>query len=150
MLCIPINVIGILYILFVLKEVQPKDDTYPEHDDSATHSPRPTILINNPGVDNPTFELNDTDNEHMHSYQLHGRARRSTVHVIKEKIEKNWCVQFFNPIVAIDCIRVIVKHRAHNGRKILILLLVMYFIAIGPAYGKEWLSTNQIKLLWIF
>lgn len=138
MLCIPINLIGVLYILFHLKEVKPKESATQMGDISAEHSPRPTILINNPG-ENPTFEGSNVDQPN--SYHINGR--RSTVHLIKEKIEKNWCVQFFNPIVAIDCLRVVLRQRKHNGRKILILLLVMYFISIGPAFGKNPINVSS-------
>lgn len=51
--------------------------------------------------------------------------------------EKTPClVDFFNPIVAVNCIKVIVRKRLHNARRVVILLLVLYFIATGPAFGE--------------
>lgn len=141
MLCIPINLIGVLYILFHLKEAKSKKSQTIAMDEtsSAEQSPRPTIPIRNPNDLPPTFGAGNGMN-----------GRRSTVHLIKEKIEKNWCVQFFNPIVAVDCLRVVLTKRKNSGRTILALLLVMYFIAIGPAFGEEPNEYNftRIKLNW--
>lgn len=132
MVCIPINLIGVLYTIFILKEVKPKIQG-PPADISPSPSPRPTVLINSGDV-NPTYEQSNSDDPH--AYNMNGRGRRSTIHVIKEKIEKNWFVQFFNPIVAVDCFRVILRERKHNQRRVVILLLVMYFFSVGPAFGK--------------
>lgn len=137
-MCIPINVIGILYIIFVLKESKPIKK--PE-DNQTDISRRPSVIP----------ETEQTDAEHLHSYNMNGnRGRRSTVHVIKEKIEQNFFVQFFNPIVAIGCIRLILKKRENHGRRILILLLITYFVAVGPAFGEEPNEYNftRIKLNW--
>lgn len=138
LMCIPINLIGILYIIFVLKESKPSEKTELTEVD---HARRPSTVIENV----------QADADHQHSYDINGnRGRRSTVHVIKEKIEQNVFVQFFNPIVAIGCIRLILKKREHHGRRILILLLVTYFVAVGPAFGEEPNEYNftRIKLNW--
>lgn len=138
-MCIPINVIGILYIIFVLKETKPADKTEPTEVDISR---RQSTVV----------ETAQSDAEHLHSYNVNrgNRGRRSTVHIIKEKIEQNFFVQFFNPIVAIGCIRVIVKKREYHGRRILILLLITYFVAVGPAFGEEPNEYNftRIKLNW--
>lgn len=139
-MCIPINLIGILYIILVLKESKPADK--PELSETNI-SRRPSVMVDEDVV--------QTDADHQRSYHMNGnRGRRSTVHVIKEKIEQNFFVQFFNPIVAIGCIRLIVKKREHHGRRILILLLVTYFVAVGPAFGEEPNEYNftRIKLNW--
>lgn len=138
LMCIPINIIGILYIIFVLKESKPADKSEPTE---ANGSRRASTIIENV----------QSDADHLHSYNMNGnRGRRSTVHVIKEKIEQNFFVQFFNPIVAIGCIRLIVKKREYNGRRILVLLLITYFLAVGPAFGEEPNEYNftRIKLNW--
>lgn len=51
-------------------------------------------------------------------------------------------IDFFNPIVAVNCIKVIVRKRPHNARRVVILLLVLYFIAIGPAFGNSFTSKS--------
>lgn len=140
LLCIPINIIGILYIVFVLKE---KEKTTTA-DVSAATSRRTSVCT----IDNADIER-QLDLEHEHSYHVNG-TRRSTVHIIKEKIEQNRFLQFFNPIVAIGCLRVLRQKRPDNGRAILIMLLIMYFIATGPAFGEEPNEYNftRIKLNW--
>lgn len=59
-------------------------------------------------------------------------------------------VDFFNPIVAVNCFRVIVRKRDFHARRVVILLLVLYFVAIGPAFGEEPNEYNftRIKLNW--
>lgn len=116
LICIPINLIGILYVIFVLKEVKPH-----------THEARRPS-----GVDNAAFE--SVPVTHRPSRQLS---------ISSEQPEKRPClVDFFNPIVAINCIKVIGKKRLYNARRVVVLLLILYFIATGPAFGKlncmEW------------
>lgn len=161
LLCIPINLIGILYIVFVLKE---KDRTPTTANPSQAPSRRVSVCTIGPGtVAGPATvpatgapiaavgsELS-AHLEHEHSYHVNGaRGRRSTVTMIKEKIEQNCFLQFFNPIVAIGCVRVLRQRRPDNGRAILILLLLMYFVATGPAFGEEPNEYNftRIQLNW--
>lgn len=151
LLCIPINLIGILYIVFVLKEKDKTgmDTALPSNAPSRRTSVSTVVATVDASADEAQRQA-AADLEHERSYHMNGRGRRSTVHVIKEKIEQNCFLQFFNPIVAVGCVRVLRQRRPHNGRIILILLLLMYFIATGPAFGEEPNEYNftRIKLNW--
>lgn len=120
--CIPINIIGIFYIIFVLKEVTREKTA---NGDVAG--------IDNPGFEN-TRETSDGDNI------LHIRENKNgtenNLHVAEKEKKTNWLVDFFNPIVAVQCMKVIMRKRENQGRATIILLFFMYFIAIGPAFGK--------------
>lgn len=129
-MCIPINLIGVLYIIFVLKEVK-----------------REKPAIERSGVDNAGFENTSNDNIlHIREAQItNGR------HLPNEEEKKNnFIVDFFNPIAAVQCVQVIMRKRENQGRAIVILLFVMYFIAIGPAFGEEPNEYNftRIQLNW--
>lgn len=139
--------------MFVLKEKEKTgmDTASP----STSPSRRPSVSTIPVAAIDTSVEMDlqqqaAADLEHERSYHMNGRGRRSTVHVIKEKIEQNCFLQFFNPIVAVGCVRVLRQRRPHNGRAILILLLLMYFIATGPAFGEEPNEYNftRIKLNW--
>lgn len=151
MLCIPINIVGIFYIIFVLKEsgTESKPDLTEVTIGAAATSATSTTTSSTATLANNELQ---TDADQHRSYHLNGNrgGRRSTVHVIKEKIESNFFVQFFNPVVAIGCIRLIGKQRQFHGRRVLIVLLVTYFIAVGPGFGEEPNEYNftRIKLNW--
>lgn len=127
LLCIPINVLGVLYIIFVLKEV----------DHSKMQSTNGTVSngegkVTAEGTDNAAFELKESASSNGTTTNGNGA---STPTPVITALKENFCVEFFNPVVAVGCIQVILKKREHNGRVIIWLLLITYFIAIGPAFG---------------
>lgn len=124
LLCIPINVLGVLYIIFILKEV----------DHSKLNKANGTASNGtSEGVDNPGFELKEQQPTNA-TTATNGNGTTAPVQVIT-KLKQNAFVDFFNPVVAVGCIQVILRKREYNGRVIIWLLLIMYFIAIGPAFG---------------
>lgn len=128
-MCIPINLIGVFYILFVLKEVKRR---------------KSDMELSESGVDNPAF-----DNDGQMHIRENANGHRASITVDGEK-KPNFLVDFFNPIVAVQCIQVIMRKRENQGRATVILLFVMYFIAIGPAFGEEPNEYNftRIQLNW--
>lgn len=130
LICIPINLIGVLYVIFVLKEVK-----HEQKDDRS----RRTSGVSNPGFDDMPADRRPS-------------MRRSLSISEEPKFNSNkpCLVDFFNPIVAVNCLRVIVRKRPNNARRVVILLLVLYFVAIGPAFGEEPNEYNftRIKLNW--
>lgn len=115
-----INLVGIFYLIFVLKEVKPKKkDT--------------------DGVDNPAFEKSKgdgTDNQNSN-----GRQKLKMDEPAKPK---SCLLDFFNPIVAVECAKLIVKVREFNARRTVILLLVLYFIVQFTA-GKTFFVVIMIR-----
>lgn len=112
---------------------------------------REKLAIETNGVDNPGFE--NTANENVlriRDTQITNARRLSS----EDVQESNSCcyrffqsiVDFFNPIVAVQCVQVIMRKRENQGRAIVILLFVMYFIAIGPAFGEEPNEYNFTRL----
>lgn len=97
------------------------------------------------GVDNPMF------GDDMPSGHRPSMRRSISINEEPEHASKTPClVDFFNPNLAISCIKVIGRKRAHGVRRVVILLLVLYFVAIGPAFGEEPNEYNftRIKLNW--
>lgn len=129
LLCIPINLIGVLYIIFVLKEVKRE---------------KPVEGAEPNGVDNPGFDNGATTDiaPATRSASITNGRRQSTPPAPKT----NFLVDFFNPIVAVQCVQVIMRKRANQGRAIVILIFVMYFVAIGPAFGEEPNEYNFTRL----
>lgn len=135
LMCIPINLIGVFYILFVLKEVkrEKKDE-----------------IELSPGVDNPAF---DNAERHLHLRETqNSNGNRELAATMAEAPAKkpNCLLDFFNPIVAVECFKVLLRKRENQGRATVILLFVMYFIAVGPAFGEEPNEYNftRIALNW--
>lgn len=129
LICIPINLIGIFYVIFVLKEVKRANK---EEIELA------------PGHDNPAF-----DNAER-SLQLHEPQNAMSIDgtaVTVDLPKQRYCLlDFFNPIVAVECFKVIMRKRANQGRATVILLFLMYFIAIGPSFGEEPNEYNFTRL----
>lgn len=136
LICIPINLIGVFYIIFVLKEVKREN--------------KEEIELT-PGVDNPAFD-NAERNLHLRETQNANGNRELALTMTDEPSKKpqNCLIDFFNPIVAVECVKVLMRKRENQGRAIVILLFVTYFIAIGPAFGEEPQEYNftRIALNW--
>ncbi|XP_055321169.1 uncharacterized protein LOC129577699 isoform X2 [Sitodiplosis mosellana] len=134
LICIPINLLGVFYILFVMKEVK--------------REKKEEIELT-PGVDNLAFD-NAERNIHVRETQNANGHREITLSVSEPKKKTNCLLDFFNPVVAVECIKVLMRKRVNRGRATVILLFVMYFIAIGPAFGEEPNEYNftRIALNW--
>lgn len=134
-MCIPINLAGLLYGIFVLKEV--------DHANATTTTGTEKNGIDNPGFDNAT---NDGTNQFRGSQN--GHHATETLNQPEEK--KNFLVDFFNPIIAVQCIQVIMRKRENQGRAVILLLFFIYFLTVGPAFGEEPNEYNfvRIKLNW--
>lgn len=87
--------------------------------------------IDNPGFDSVRETANGDDVLHIRENQ---NGTRNSLQMTEEK-KTNFLVDFFNPVVAVQCMKVIMRKRENQGRATIILLFVMYFIAIGPAFG---------------
>lgn len=131
LMCIPINVIGVFYIIFILKEVK-----------------REKHATDQIGVDNQGFET--TNDGVLHIRETQNSNGTHTMELEEQPKKTNFLVDFFNPIVVVQCAEVIMRKRENQGRATVILLFVMYFVAIGPAFGEEPNEYNftRIQLNW--
>lgn len=124
-------------MIFCLKEVE-----RPNKKEEVELSPS--------GVDNPAFDNNVERNVQVRETQNANGHREMTISVAEPKKQPNCLLDFFNPIVAVECIKVLMRKRENQGRATIILLFVMYFIAIGPSFGEEPNEYNftRIALNW--
>lgn len=103
---IPIQILGLAYTLFVLKEPKPYSG---KKDTEATTS----------------TEILDQ-----------GATSLENIIADKVEEPKNACLEFFDPQLAIQCFRSFLKKRPFGIRRILIILMFMHFITIGVVQGE--------------
>lgn len=120
----PINIAGVLYIFFVLKESKPVDNKSVPIDDPSTK----ISTISN-GIDNQAYEITA-------SQELNPNSKNNVSIAGKDVVKKSCWRENFSPLAALDSLRVVFKKREFSGRNIVILLLVMYFLTVGPAFGR--------------
>lgn len=108
----------------MLKESKPKEKKIKNIDNV---DPNVQITTLSEGIDNQAYEMTT-------SQQINGTNDATVANVGVTKT--NCWRENFNPLAAIDSLRVVLKKREFGARNIVILLLVMYFLIIGPAYGK--------------
>lgn len=103
-----------------------------------------------PGVDNPAFDNAERHLRLRETQNANGNREITLTMAEPPKKEPNCLIDFFNPIVALECVKVLMRKRENQGRATVILLFFMYFIAIGPAFGEEPNEYNftRIALNW--
>lgn len=113
LICLPINLAGIFYIIFGMKEVENK----------------PSMELK--GVDNPTFTRpNETE--------TNGGTRENELqngHQPEVK-SKGFLRDFFDPTVALQAARVILRKREYGAQAVIIFLIIIQFISVGIASGN--------------
>lgn len=109
-MCIPFTILAILYGIFVLKEVEPKPKTAEEKGG-----------VDNPGFDNTTGDGTVQVNESQNRNQANGKT---------PKKKSNCLIDFFNPIVILQCIQVILRKRENKGRIVLWLLFCIFLLSV--------------------
>lgn len=108
---IPIHVIGLLYAFFYLKEVKkPKEIENAAYDNQAM-----------------TVEVTDISKNSSHLEETPQTSLSS---------HKNACVEFFDPQLAIYCIKSFIKKRENGLRQIIILFMLMHFVTYGVSGGE--------------
>ena len=105
---IVIYLLGIFYILFILKEVKVNKE------EAITNG------HNTNGKDNPAF-TSDGDTNVNSSRPTNG------MQVAESTPKKNICAEFFDLTLAIDLFKVFLKKRENNKRMVLYLLVACYF-----------------------
>lgn len=125
---IPIHVIGLLYALYFLKEpAKEKSGEEAGHDNAGM-----TLEMTETNEGNTT--LNRTADE-----LLNNEAKR-----------RNVCLEFFDPQLAIYCIRSFIKKRKYGLRRIIVLLMIMHFVVNGITQGEtqNLFLYARVKLNW--
>jgi hypothetical protein len=106
---IPVHVIGLIYAFVFLREVK-------------VEKSQETAAYDNPAMDTELPNRNDA----------------STLQIAEEEVEKskNFCIEFFDPRLAKQCITCFLKKREFGARSIIILLMAMHFIINGVVNGE--------------
>jgi hypothetical protein len=60
---------------------------------------------------------------------------------------KNFCLEFFDPTYAIQCITVVMKKRENVLKSLLIFLLVSYFLSYSAAVGEDNVLPNSQRIM---
>lgn len=117
---IPIHIIGILYIIIYLKEVAPK----------------PTEET---AYDNPALET-DISPSNQSTLQIEETVKET----------RNACLEFFDPRLAHQCVKSLIKKRDYGVRSIICLFMAMHFVLNGVTQGEtqNLFLYQRVKLHW--
>jgi hypothetical protein len=124
-----IYIVGVLYIVFVLKEV--KVDS--KKNESAV------------AVDNPAFVTDNDGNQKLAASQLTLDVNLATV----ETTQKGFLREFFDPTLAIDIYQLVFKKRDGNLREYIMIVLLcnIFFLATLGEIDLSYLYT-RLKINW--
>ncbi|XP_011180974.1 uncharacterized protein LOC105211320 [Zeugodacus cucurbitae] len=154
------QIIAILYIVFFIKEIKstPKsaekepEDTpppLPAHGPPTLQAGSDNLAYEQTGIDevdrvkNVSFELNSHLQPSDKSAQLSSAETAAPV-------RRSFFREFFDPTLVIDCFKFPLVKRPNHGRLLLILLILAYFLTLGPVSGENdyWYRYTLIKLNW--
>lgn len=122
-----IYVVGVLYIIFVLKEVAPASPS--------------TVEV--AGTENPGYVADDAENSRKS--RMHLEVDSSTNEIVK----KGFFREFFDLTLVIDVIKLVAKKRDGNLRQFIIIVLLcnIFFLASLGEIDFSYLYT-RLKLNW--
>ncbi|XP_054726804.1 uncharacterized protein LOC129236436 [Anastrepha obliqua] len=155
------QIIAILYIVFFIKEVKPA----PKLDTKTAEDGRPPLPVNGPpplpvaGSENLAYEqtsIDEVDKVKNVSFELNSQLqvadKPTTLPNIGsvEPVRRSFLREFFDPTLVIDCVKFPLIKRPNHGRMLLILLIIAYFLTLGPVSGENdyWYRYTLIKLNW--
>ena len=97
------------------------------------------------GTTNTAFEVTDVTEVNGNREAI--SALDAAISSGQEPAPKKSCLaEFFDPTLAIECIKMPFEKRANYGQALFILMMIAYFLTAGPAAGKTSRKNNQ-KLL---
>lgn len=135
------QIIAILYIVFFIKEIKPTPKEPVESE--------PQVLGH--AADNMAYETTNLDelpvNKNV-NFQLTPQLEPPKVEPPPKK--RSLLKELFDPTLVMDCIRFPLVKRENNGRMLLILLILAYFLTLGPAAAENdyWYRFTLKKLNW--
>lgn len=119
---------GLLYAVFYLKEIK-----VPQTSISATEpESHPNGATN--GVDNMAFS-DAPVNGHDNKATVDGNGATANESDSEKPKKKNFCVDFFDPTLALACLKVVKMKREHMKHVIIWSLVLSYVLIIGTAQG---------------
>ncbi|XP_073835449.1 solute carrier family 46 member 2 isoform X1 [Musca autumnalis] len=137
------NIIGMLYIIFNIKELK----QLPSKSDNIDGAAGKSIS----GTDNPAYEI--TQLEDLPTAQRHNNGIDTVdaaVATTTQPQKRNALRDFFDPTLVVDYVKFPLKKRPNRGRMLLIFLMMAYFFTMGPGIGEGdfWNRFAFKKLNW--
>ncbi|XP_067617371.1 solute carrier family 46 member 2 [Eurosta solidaginis] len=152
------QIIAILYIIFFIEEVKPA----PKSDAKVVADAPPPLPTHGPpslsaGSENLAYEqtsIDEVDRAKNVSFELSSQlnaTNKAAQHSPNiEPARRSFFREFFDPTLVVDCLKFPLIKRPNHGRMLLILLIIAYFLTLGPATGENdyWYRYTLIKLNW--
>lgn len=140
-MAVAFQIIAILIIIFTLKELKPTEDKATTDAKATTESNESAPQIQGHAADNMAYETTNLDelpvNKNV-NFQL--TPQLEPPKVVPPPVPRRTCGtllrELFDPTLLMDCIRFPLIQRENNGRLLLVLLMLGYFLTVGPA-GAE-------------
>lgn len=137
------QIIAILYIVFFIKEIKPTPKEPVESEPQ----------LQGHAADNMAYETTNLDelpvNKNV-NFQLTPQLEPPKVEPPPVPKKRSLLKELFDPTLVIDCLRFPLIKRKNNGRMLLILLIMAYFLTLGPATAENdyWYRFTLKKLNW--
>ncbi|XP_061398514.1 uncharacterized protein LOC133334242, partial [Musca vetustissima] len=135
-----LDIIGLLYIIFIIKELKP----LATKTDTTDASPKS-------GTENPAYEVTQLEDlptapRHKNNVIIDTVDKSPT----SKPAKRNALLDFFDPTLVVDYVKFPFKKRPNRGRMLLLLLIMAEICIIGPAVGEGefWKSFTFKKLNW--
>lgn len=139
------QIIAILYIIFFIKEIKPE----PKKSEETLDNP-----LEGHAADNMAYERTNLDelpvNKNV-NFQLTPQLEPPKVEpppvpVVRRSLLK----ELFDPTLVMECIRFPLIKRKNKGRLLLILLILAFFLTVGPGAAENdyWYRFTLKKLNW--
>lgn len=134
-LCMFFLICSLLYVIFFHNEVR-KHDINTENASANVENSTDNIEYNK-SFDRIQIGIISTDDD------IQKPVNNMIISEGKNVSEKkNCCIENFNPILIVECARVLVRKRKNNGRIIIYILLIMYGITLLPPLGMHKKNIN--------
>lgn len=140
LLAIFIYIIGLLYGIFWLKEIK-----VPVTSGEENGGPQPPVVEskNGNGVDNMAFQEASNAAEENKNGQTNAGPMAATIPeeggdavAAEPRKKKNFCLEFFDPTLALACIEVVRRKRENHKHVLIWLFILSYIVIAGTVQGN--------------
>lgn len=142
------NVIALLYVVFMIKELKPLAS---KTDSAITSVPQAKPIRQ--GSENPAYEITQLEELQTTQRSVSFNNGADAVSVIPNPPipkSRNFIRDFFDPTLVVDYVKFPMKKRPNRGRMLLLFLIMAYMFTVGPALGEIdfWNRFTFRKLNW--
>uniref|UniRef100_A0A1I8MAN5 Major Facilitator Superfamily protein n=1 Tax=Musca domestica TaxID=7370 RepID=A0A1I8MAN5_MUSDO len=134
------NIIALLYVIFIIKELKPSTMTNDDANGKA---------VTAGGTENPAYEVTQLEDLPTAPRPSNGTGT-DTVDATASHEKRNVFKDFFDPSLVVDYVKFPLKKRPNRGRMLLIFLIMAYMFTVGPSLGENdfWNRFAFKKLNW--